>query len=211
MFSRSILLTLAALVFSVSTAHATSVDITVYTDITGGNTTIDSTHSYVWTFTVDAGYTVDEILGSFVIKDNGADAPITFTLFSSGSGLAPGASAAEIEAATGVLASTSLAPGEVGQQYGTELFLLGPDLNVTDSNSPYSLVLWSKTGTSGAYQFDFKGENNQTLLVTPCVIGGSNVTCGVPDDQSLTEMPEPSTVILTLSGLAFIAVRRWRR
>ena len=137
--SVSVFLVLAALVLSASAAHATS--ITVSTGHTQANTQIDVDNWFVWTFSVAAGASVDDILGSFVIKQNDANAPITFSLFAANASawLLP-----DINAAVAI-DSTSLNPADVDNQYGTELFPLGPSLNLTDSTPIYSLVLWSNT------------------------------------------------------------------
>jgi len=212
---RRLTFALAALLVSASTAHATSVSITVFTDITGQNTQIDQSHWSLWTFNVKSGYTVDDIIGSFVIKrGNSTNQPITFSLFG---GDVSSWDLSQISTAS-ALDSFSLNPADVTKQYKTQVFTLGPGLGLTDSSGLYSLALWSTTGTNGAFQYFFKGQD-ETLTVTPCAIAGDRIACTTTEslqepplvDENLPDpVPEPSTIFLTLSGLAALAVRRWR-
>ena len=196
---------LAAVLFCASTAHATS--ITVFTDISGANTQIDQANWTVWTFSLAPSATVEDILGSFMMKRGpSTDQPITFSLFDTD---ATGWTLAQINGATPV-AAVSLAPAAVDNSFEIRDFALDPTPDLTNSALTYSLVLWSNTGTTGAYQFFFKADRNRTLFVTPCdVITGSNVECGDPELPDAS-MPEPSTVILTLTGFGLVALRRWR-
>jgi hypothetical protein len=193
-----------------STASAAS--ITVFTDISGANTQIDSSNWTVWTFSLvpTPGNSVEDILGSFVIKrGNSTNKPITFSLFGTD---ATAWSLATISA-TSPIASFVLDESDVSTSYGTELFPLNPTPDLTATNIVYSLVLWSETGTNGAYQYFFKGQDT-TLLVTPCgVISGNHVQCDSNNEEfEVASTPEPSTIVLMLTGVgAAIGLKRRRR
>jgi hypothetical protein len=200
------MLVIAVLVFSASTARAAS--ITVYTDITGANTTIDEDHWFVWSFNLVSGATVEDVLGSFVIKrGTNTSEDITFSLFEGDQGGVTDVN----DFTTGALTSFSIAAANVATQYQTRLFPLNPDPDLDDSVPTYSLVLWSEAGPQGAFQFFFKGQG-QELIVNPCdIIEGDDVVCSEDPPPLIDEtVPEPSTILLTLSGIAVLAIRRWR-
>jgi hypothetical protein len=204
---RSLVLILAVGVFGTSAAYAAPIDITVYTDHTGAQTDVDADNWYVWTFNVTNGTEIDEILGDFTIKRGSQTTEdISFALFE-GDGTA-WQDIGDVTSAN-FLEIFSWAAADVDTSYAPHLFPLDPDPNLTDPSKLYSLVLFTEATTSGAFQFFIKGAEGD-LFVDPCVIVGGSVSCD-PPVQPLDPVPEPSTIILTLSGVAVLAVRRWRR
>jgi len=163
--------------------------VTFSTDQSRAQTQIDSQHTTAFDFAVLAGSpTITSIVGDFTIKRGSqTTSNITFTLFDRPNGFeTPGAVA---------LATVSLAPGSVSQQFNSTLFRLD-GLSLGQGN--YSVALTSQADTPQSQAYFIKGGNP---TATPGTFISFNVQ-PVPEPGSLTLMGIAGAI-----GLGFARLR----
>ena len=185
----------AALAVPISTLEVSST-------LQGANTTIDRGTSKIWNFSVGDGFTIEDVVGSLVLKEGrGTTEPIMFSLFGGSDAVGP------------VLATTSVAAGTVGQSFDNEdavHFFLN-DVNINAGN--YSLKLYSWAADGGKYQWFFKGAGKELTgnIAAIQLTGNTAAIRAFEIGADSISIPEPGTLALFGLGLGLAGVGFSRR